>query len=81
MRIRQFLQKIILSQNAIPTQVPPGLSSLQDELAAVAARFFIIVAHNRSVFGDYYQEIVATEIARCKSTLGTLVNENGVMNV
>ncbi|XP_011296887.1 T-complex protein 11-like protein 1 isoform X2 [Fopius arisanus] len=74
LRIRQFLQKIILSQTAVPTQVPPGLSSLQEELAAVAARFFIIVAHNRSVFGDYYQEIVATEIARRKSTLGSSDN-------
>lgn len=75
------MQEIILSQNAKPTQVPPGLSSLQEELAAIAARFFIIVAHNRSVFGDYYHDIVAKEIQRRKSTLDTMVNENDVMDM
>ncbi|XP_015605701.1 T-complex protein 11-like protein 1 isoform X2 [Cephus cinctus] len=63
LRIRQFLQKIILSQSAAPQQIPPGLSSLQEELAAIAAQFLILVAHNRSVFGEYYQEIVANAIA------------------
>ncbi|XP_014295014.1 T-complex protein 11-like protein 1 [Microplitis demolitor] len=80
LRIRQFLEKIILSQNAVPTQVPPGLSSLQEELASIAARFFIIVAHNRSVFGEYYQEIVATEISNRKSTLGSINHDNAIMD-
>lgn len=62
LRIRQFLQKIIVSQSAAPQQVPPGLSSLQEELTAIAAQFLILVAHNRSVFGEYYQEIVADAI-------------------
>ncbi|XP_032686527.1 T-complex protein 11-like protein 1 isoform X2 [Odontomachus brunneus] len=64
LRIRQFLQKIILSQSIAPQQVPPGLSSLQEELTAIAARFVILVAHNRSVFGEYYQDIVANALAR-----------------
>ncbi|EZA54345.1 T-complex protein 11-like protein 1 [Ooceraea biroi] len=64
LRIRQFLQKIIQSQSIAPQQVPPGLSSLQEELTAVAARFVILVSHNRSVFGEYYQDIVANALAR-----------------
>lgn len=64
LRIRQFLQKIILSQSIAPQQVPPGLSSLQEELTAVAARFVILVSHNRSVFGEYYQDIIANAFAR-----------------
>ncbi|XP_014482352.1 PREDICTED: T-complex protein 11-like protein 1 [Dinoponera quadriceps] len=64
LRIRQFLQKIISSQSIAPQQVPPGLSSLQEELTAIAARFVILVAHNRSVFGEYYQDIVANALAR-----------------
>ncbi|XP_074096197.1 T-complex protein 11-like protein 1 [Cotesia typhae] len=80
LRIRQFLEKIILTQNGVPTQVPPGLSSLQEELASVAARFFIIVAHNRSVFGEYYQDIVATEISRRKDSLGSMNHDNAVMD-
>ncbi|XP_046747863.1 T-complex protein 11-like protein 1 isoform X2 [Diprion similis] len=62
-RIRQFLQKIIQSQTAGPQQIPPGLSSLQEELAGIAAQFLIIVSHNRSVFGEYYLDIVTTAIS------------------
>lgn len=62
LRIRQFLQKLILSQSVTPQQIPPGLSSLQEELAAISAQFLILVSHNRSVFGEYYQDIVAEAI-------------------
>ncbi|XP_028050230.1 T-complex protein 11-like protein 1 isoform X1 [Monomorium pharaonis] len=64
LRIRQFVQKIIKSQSTAPQQVPPGLSSLQEELTAIAARFAILVSHNRSVFGEYYQDIVANALAK-----------------
>ncbi|KYQ54507.1 T-complex protein 11-like protein 1, partial [Trachymyrmex zeteki] len=64
LRIRQFLQKIIQSQSTAPQQVPPGLSSLQEELTAIAARFVILVSHNRSVFWEYYQDIVANMLAK-----------------
>ncbi|XP_029166692.1 T-complex protein 11-like protein 1 isoform X2 [Nylanderia fulva] len=64
LRIRQFLQKIIQTQSIAPQQVPPGLSSLQEELTAVAARFVILISHNRSVFGEYYQDIVANAFAK-----------------
>ncbi|XP_076287816.1 T-complex protein 11-like protein 1 isoform X2 [Lasioglossum baleicum] len=64
LRIRQFLQKIILSQSTAPTQVPPGLSSLQEELTAIVAQFLILISHNRSVFGEYYQEIVTNALIR-----------------
>ncbi|KAG5312775.1 T11L1 protein, partial [Acromyrmex insinuator] len=64
LRIRQFLQKIIQSQSTAPQQVPPGLSSLQEELTAIAARFVILVSHNRSVFWEYYQDIVANVLAK-----------------
>ncbi|XP_044007347.1 T-complex protein 11-like protein 1 isoform X2 [Aphidius gifuensis] len=81
LRIRQFLQKIILSKNTVHTQVPPGLSSLQEELAAIAARFFILVAHNRSVFSEYYQEIITTEIAKRNLTLRSSEPEADSMDV
>ncbi|XP_050454121.1 T-complex protein 11-like protein 1 isoform X2 [Cataglyphis hispanica] len=64
LRIRQFLQKIIQTQSVAPQQVPPGLSSLQEELTAIAARFVILISHNRSVFGEYYQDIVANAFAK-----------------
>lgn len=64
LRIRQFLQKIISSQSAAPQQVPPGLSSLQEELTAIAAQFLILISHNRSVFVEYYQEIVTNALIK-----------------
>lgn len=64
LRIRQFLQKIILSQSAAPQQVPPGLSSLQEELTAIVAQFLILISHNRSVFGEYYQEIITNALIK-----------------
>ncbi|XP_026669131.1 T-complex protein 11-like protein 1 [Ceratina calcarata] len=64
LRIRQFLQKIILTQSATPQQVPPGLSSLQEELTAIAAQFLILISHNRSVFGEYYQEIISKALIK-----------------
>ncbi|CAK9805434.1 T-complex protein 11-like protein 1 [Anthophora plagiata] len=64
LRIRQFLQKIILTQSVAPQQVPPGLSSLQEELTAIAAQFLILISHNRSVFGEYYQEIITNALIK-----------------
>lgn len=58
------MQKIILSQSAAPQQVPPGLSSLQEELTAIAAQFVILISHNRSVFGEYYQEIIRNALIK-----------------
>lgn len=65
-RIRQFLQNIIVSQSAAPQQIPPGLSPLQKELTDIAAQFAILISHNRSVFGEYYQDIIATALKERK---------------
>lgn len=75
LRIRQFLQKIILSQTAGPQQIPPGLSSLQEELAGIAAQFLIIVSHNRSVFGEYYHDIVTAAITNENSATSNNVEQ------
>ncbi|XP_053973178.1 T-complex protein 11-like protein 1 isoform X2 [Hylaeus anthracinus] len=76
LRIRQFLQKIILSKSTAPQQVPPGLSSLQEELTAIAAQFLIVISHNRSVFGEYYQEIVTNAIKRKEADNNKNVDNN-----
>ncbi|XP_076181324.1 T-complex protein 11-like protein 1 isoform X2 [Ptiloglossa arizonensis] len=64
LRIRQFLQKIILSKSITLQQVPPGLLSLQEELTTIAAQFLIVISYNQSVFGDYYKEIVTNALMR-----------------
>lgn len=80
LRIRQFLQRIIQSKSAIPQQVPIGLSSLQEELTAIAAQFLILVSHNRSVFGEYYQEIVSNALSstRDNDVMEKVVKENSM---
>lgn len=57
-RIIEFLKLIISSPTAAPEKLPPGLSSLQKEVFSVAGNFLRIVSHNRSVFGQYYIDII-----------------------
>ncbi|XP_014227790.1 T-complex protein 11-like protein 1 [Trichogramma pretiosum] len=61
-RTRQFLYNVITSQSSAPQQIPPGLSCLREGLTKIAAQLAILFAHNRSVFGDYYTEIVAAAV-------------------
>jgi hypothetical protein len=35
------------------------MSSLQPELTAFAGQFLHLVSHNRSIFGEYYTNIIA----------------------
>nr|XP_018904255.1 PREDICTED: T-complex protein 11-like protein 1 isoform X1 [Bemisia tabaci] len=57
-RVSDFLKLIISSSTATPTQVPPGLTSFQAELAQLAGRFLRLVSHNRKVFGEFYTDIL-----------------------
>lgn len=57
-RVKEFLQATITSTTPSQLQVPAGLSSFTKELSALAARFHRIVSHNRSVFGEYYTDIL-----------------------
>lgn len=59
-RVKEFLHATITSTTPSQLQVPAGLSSFTKELAALAARFHRIVSHNRSVFGEYYTDILET---------------------
>ncbi|XP_076624505.1 T-complex protein 11-like protein 1 isoform X1 [Colletes latitarsis] len=66
-RIRQFVQKLMLCKSLAPLQVPPGLSSLQEELTAIAAQFLILISHNRRVFGEHYEEIVTNALIKTQT--------------
>ncbi|XP_071452432.1 T-complex protein 11-like protein 1 isoform X2 [Hetaerina americana] len=57
-RVLEFLGQVISSQTAAPVQIPPGLSSLQEEISSIAGTFLRLVSHNRSVFGEYYATII-----------------------
>nr|CAG4645489.1 EOG090X04Z9 [Lynceus sp. MCZ IZ 141354] len=57
-RLLEFLKQVISSETARPTQIPPGLSVLRNELAALAGQFARLVSHNRAVFAPHYLSII-----------------------
>ncbi|KAK3868729.1 hypothetical protein Pcinc_009936 [Petrolisthes cinctipes] len=65
-RSMEFIGTLMSSTTARPVQMPPGLSSLQEELAHICGTLLRLVSHNRSVFGEYYAEILTNHIKACK---------------
>jgi hypothetical protein len=61
--VREFIQQSITSPTAAPLRIPPGLSSLQTELTAIAGQFLRLVSHNRAIFGEYYTNIIAEGVS------------------
>jgi len=64
-RIRDLLQKRIvdfckqaISGNTKNLQVPPGLTICKSELGDIAGHFVRLVNYNKSVFGEFYNEII-----------------------
>ena len=41
-----------------PVQLPAGFSAVSEELSHVCGQFTRLVAHNRTVFGLYYADII-----------------------
>ncbi|KAI1730319.1 t-complex protein 11 domain-containing protein [Ditylenchus destructor] len=60
-RICDFLRQVL--QQTGKLQLPPGLSIIQSELAAVTSRFYTIVTHNWKTFGTFYAEILQDQFA------------------
>jgi len=61
-RIIEFNKQAISTARAAPLQVPPGLTLCQKELAGVAGAFVRLVAYNRSVFGEFYTDIIDNHV-------------------
>ncbi|KAK8727247.1 hypothetical protein OTU49_009780 [Cherax quadricarinatus] len=61
-RSMEFLGILMSSTTARPVQIPPGLSSLQEELAHICGTLLRLVTHNRNVFGEYYADIIMNHI-------------------
>ena len=57
-RAHEFIGVLLKSTTARPVQMPPGLSTLQEELAHICGTLLRLVSHNRSVFGEYYANII-----------------------
>jgi len=58
-RIVDFNKQIISGSVKSGMQVPPGLSICQKDLGDIAGQFVRLVNYNKSVFGDYYNNIIA----------------------
>lgn len=65
-RAMEFISTIMNSTTAQPVQMPPGLSTLQEELAHICGTLIRLVTHNRSVFGEYYADIITNHIKAAK---------------
>lgn len=61
-RSMEFIATLLSSTTARPVQMPPGLSTLQEELAHICGTLLRLVTHNRSVFGEYYVDILTDHI-------------------
>ena len=57
-RILEFLERVLSSPTAVPMQIPTGLSAVKEELTQIAGQYVRIVVHNRSVFAEYYADII-----------------------
>ena len=57
-RVLEFIEGVCQSQSASPVQIPSGLSVLQEELLSITGQFMRLVNHNRSVFGEYYVQMI-----------------------
>ncbi|XP_075235299.1 T-complex protein 11-like protein 1 [Lycorma delicatula] len=58
-RLTEFLLTVITTDSSKKSsiQVPPGLSSLKQEIALISGRLLRLVQHNRDVFGEFYCDI------------------------
>lgn len=72
-RLTEFLLTVITTDSSKKSsiQVPPGLSSLKQEIAAISGRLLRLVQHNRDVFGEFYCDIFkeAEEKSRNKDSV------------
>lgn len=61
-RILEFIELALNSSpqstNSSQLQIPTGLSILQEELLAITGEFIRFVSYNRSVFSDFYDQIL-----------------------
>ncbi|GIX69048.1 t-complex protein 11-like protein 1 [Caerostris darwini] len=62
-RVLEFLELALHTSTSL--KIPPGLSSLQNELSVFAGQFLSLVKHNQAVFEEYYNNII-DQLKSCK---------------
>ena len=61
-RMVDFCRQAISASRTAPLQVPPGLTLCQRELAQIGGNFVRLVNYNKSVFGEFYSEIIENHV-------------------
>uniref|UniRef100_A0A7E4ZRY3 T-complex protein 11-like protein 1 n=1 Tax=Panagrellus redivivus TaxID=6233 RepID=A0A7E4ZRY3_PANRE len=67
-RIHSFLANIVATGGSGPVQLPPGLSTVTQELGAVAGRYLRLTSHNWRGFGSHYAKILETAFHHAKNS-------------
>ncbi|KAE9552275.1 hypothetical protein FO519_004521 [Halicephalobus sp. NKZ332] len=65
-RIFSFIKDIIASGGSGPVRLPPGLSTVTQELGALTGRYLQLSTHNWRAFGVYYGELIEQEFRRLR---------------
>ncbi|KAL3088283.1 hypothetical protein niasHT_023843 [Heterodera trifolii] len=56
-RLCDFVGQALLRRSS-PMRIPPGLSTIQTELASLTSQFYAITVHNWNGFGRYYGQLL-----------------------
>ncbi|XP_060072843.1 T-complex protein 11-like protein 1 [Ylistrum balloti] len=59
-RLKEFIKQIISKKHTQPLQMPVGFSVVEEELGQVCGQFLRLISYNRSVFFEYYSDIINT---------------------
>ncbi|XP_053388389.1 T-complex protein 11-like protein 2 [Mercenaria mercenaria] len=68
-RVLDFIQQALFSKLTEPLKVPAGTSVMEKELSQICGQFLRLISHNRSVFGQYYANIIGTLLKRLQEDL------------
>lgn len=68
-RVLDFIQQALFSKLTEPLKVPAGMSVMEKELSQICGQFLRLISHNRSVFGQYYANIIGALLKRLQDDL------------
>jgi len=75
-RIIDFNKQAIAGSRTAPLQIPPGLTLCQRDLAQIAGGFVRLVSYNRSVFGEFYDDIIENHVLFKPNETGNNMQES-----
>lgn len=68
-RVIAFIQQALFHRHMEPIKVPAGMSVMEQELSQICGQFLRLISHNRSVFGNFYADIIGALLKRDQTDL------------